>query len=79
MNHALSQLFYMRMRGGIRHRIGQLGTPRGAMFLVIVLGIIWALRAAGATTPGDYLDIEALQSPEDLRDYITNFMPRGLF
>ncbi|MGI9464657.1 MAG: putative ABC exporter domain-containing protein, partial [Aestuariivirgaceae bacterium] len=79
MNAALGQLFYLRMRGGIRHRLGQLKTPRGAMFGLIVIAIIWALQAAGATTPGDYLDDATFQTPEDMRAYITNFMPLGLF
>ncbi|NNE21421.1 MAG: hypothetical protein HKN11_02315 [Rhizobiales bacterium] len=78
MDSALYQLMFLRMRGGVRHRLRQLATIRGAVFLTIVAGIIWLLAAAGATSPGDYLDDTALRDPEALREHIANFMPLGL-
>lgn len=78
MDNALYHLMFLRMRGGLRHRLHQLATLRGAAFLTIVAGIIWLLAAAGATSPGDYIDDTALAAPEAMREYIANFMPLGL-
>ena len=73
MDAALYHLLFLRMRGGVRHRISQLASLRGLMFLVIVAGIIWLLMRAGGELPAD-----GLNGPGELRDHIRNFMPLGL-
>lgn len=78
MDAALSRLLVLRLRGGVRHRLSQLATVRGGMFLLIVAGIVWVLLAAGATSPGDYIDDASLQDPNELRKHIAAFMPLGL-
>lgn len=77
MDAALGRLLVLRLNGGIRHRLRQFTTPRGAAFLVVTAGILWLLlgddiltsEGAGAVPP---------EQMELIRRQIVDFMPLGL-
>ncbi len=78
MDRALSRLLLLRLRGAARYRFSQLVSLRGAVFLLLVAGIVWLLLAAGASSARDELSGASLQGLNDLREHIGNFMPFGL-
>jgi len=78
MDRALARLLFLRFRGGVRHRLRQLASPRGAVFLLAIGGIVWLLLGTGTPSPGDGLGGGPLQDPNSLREHVGNFMPLGL-
>ena len=78
MDRTLAQLLFLRFRGGVRHRLRQLASLRGAVFLVAIGGIVWLLLGAGTSSPVDGSGPAALQHPNSLREHVGNFMPLGL-
>lgn len=78
MNAALSQLLFLRLRGGFRHRMTQLATLRGAAFLAIVAGIVWLLLGPGAVSPGDNVGGFIVPDTEQLRAQIRDYLPVSL-
>ena len=51
MAPALLRLLAMRMRGGLRLRLMQVVSLRGALFFLALGGIIWLLIATGEPVP----------------------------
>ena len=47
MDAALSRLLLLRFRGGIRYRLKQFANLRGALFLLVTVGIVWMILGAG--------------------------------
>ncbi len=78
MDRALAKLLYLRFRGGIRHRLRQLASPRGVIFLVAIGAIAWLLLRTGTASPGDGSGGAALQGPNSLHKHVSDFMPLGL-
>ena len=78
MDRALARLLFLRFRGGIRHRLGQLASPRGAVFLLAIGGILWLLLGTGTSSLGDGSGGAPLQDPNSLREHVSTFMPLGL-
>src|SRR5690242_11957526 len=79
MNPALVRLLVMRMRGGLRLRLMQLVSLRGALFLVALGGIAWLAIASGQTVPAETLFAgESLDTPA-IRAQIETFMPLAIF
>lgn len=70
MDAALARLLLLRMRGGVRYRISQFVSVRGALFLLIIVAIIWMLSDARSAAP--------LSGSADLRENIRDFLPLGL-
>ena len=50
MDAALRQLLIMRLRGGLRQRLLQLASLRGALFSLAFIGIIWFLIASNSSS-----------------------------
>lgn len=78
MDAALARLLVLRMRGVVRHRMRQLGSLGGLLFLIAIGGMVWLLVAAGASFPGAGPVGAPLQDPQNLHDHVSNFMPLGL-
>ena len=78
MNPALSQLFWLKMRGGFRHRLRQLASVRGVCFLVLMCAILWMLVRAGSASGSALSGGSPRLGPEEMRQYIDIFMPLGL-
>ncbi|MHA3913501.1 hypothetical protein [Halovulum sp. GXIMD14793] len=79
MDTALLRLLSMRMRGGIRQRLMQLVSLRGALLFLAIGGIIWLLIAVGKPVPDAQLFGVAGLDPQTIRGQIDTFMPLGLF
>ena len=78
MDAALLRLLAMRMRGGLRLRLMQLISLRGALFFLALGGILWLLIATGGPVPNAQLFGGAgLDSPA-MRVQIDTFMPLGM-
>lgn len=77
MDAALSRLLLLRLRGGVRYRLSQFATLRGAAFLLVLAVIVWLV--VGVLIPSDELRRIPLQDPNNLREHISNYMPLGLF
>lgn len=78
MDAALNQLLLMRLRGGLRHRLTQLASVRGVIFVLGTAAIVWLLAGSGLMTPGDGASRLGLQDPSDLRAHILDFLPLAL-
>ncbi len=78
MGPALARLLLLRFRGGIRHRLRQLASRRGIVFLIAIGGIVWLLLGPGASSPGNGLGGAPSQDPNSLREHVSTFMPLGL-
>jgi len=78
MDAALNQLLLLRLRGGLRHRLTQLASLRGAIFVLGSAGIIWLIVGSGLVSPGDGASRLGLQSPGELRTYVVDFLPLAL-
>lgn len=79
MDLALSRLFLLRLRGGVRHRLSQLATLRGAAFLLVFTAVVWLVFVAGGSDSSAELNLISPQNPNDLREHISNYMPFALF
>ncbi|MHA3980111.1 putative ABC exporter domain-containing protein [Halovulum sp. GXIMD14794] len=78
MDVALLRLLAMRMRGGLRLRMMQIMSLRGALFFLALGGIIWLLIATGEPVPNVRLFGGAGLDSQAMRDQISTFMPLGL-
>jgi len=78
MDQALVRLLFFRFRGGIRHRLRQLASPRGVVFLLALGGIAWLLLGTASSSPGAGLVGAPLRDPVSLREHVGTFMPLGL-
>lgn len=66
------------MRGGLRLRLMQLASLRGALFILALGGITWLLIATEQPVPNAQLfGVEGLGS-QDIRGQIETFMPLGM-
>ena len=78
MDAALLRLLAMRMRGGIRQRLMQMISLRGALLFLALGGILWLLIATRGPLPGGSLfTAGGLDSPT-LRAQISTYMPLSL-
>ncbi len=68
----------MRMRGGLRLRLMQVVSLRGAILFLVLGGIIWLLIAAGELVPNAQLFGVADLASEAIRMQIDTLMPLGL-
>ena len=78
MDAALLRLLAMRMRGGLRLRLMQVVSLRGALFFLAMGGIIWLLIAAGEPVPNAQRFGVVEFDSEAMRVRIDTFMPLGL-
>lgn len=78
MDAALFRLLAMRMRGGLRLRMMQLASLRGALLFLALGGIIWLLIAAGQLDPSAELFGGARLDSPAIRAQIDTFMPLGM-
>jgi len=78
MDAALGHLLLLRFRGGIRYRLKQFANLRGALFLLVVLGIVWMHFGASISGPGGDANLMPLQAAEKLRAHMNDFMPLAL-
>ena len=78
MDTALLRLLAMRMRGGIRLRLMQLVSLRGALLFLVLGGVIWLLIATGEPVPNAHLFGGAALDAQAIRVQIDTFMPLGL-
>lgn len=68
----------MRMRGGLRLRLMQLFSLRGALFLSVLAGIAWLAVATGETGPAETLFAGANLDTPAIRAQIETFMPLAM-
>jgi hypothetical protein len=78
MDPALLRLLAMRMRGGLRLRLMQLFSLRGALFLSVLAGIAWLAVATGETGPAETLFAGANLDTPAIRAQIETFMPLAM-
>lgn len=78
MDAALLRLLAMRMRGGLRLRLMQMVSLRGAMLFISLGGIIWLLSATGQAVPTDKLFVGASLDSPAVRADIETFMPLAM-
>jgi hypothetical protein len=79
MDPALLRLLAMRMRGGLRLRLMQLFSLRGAL-LILALGLIaWLAIATGQTVPAETLFAGANLDSPAIHAQIETFMPLAMF
>jgi hypothetical protein len=79
MDAALLRLLAMRMRGGLRMRLMQLVSLRGALLFVALGGIIILLIATGQLEPTSEIFGEASLDSQAIRAQIETFMPLAMF
>jgi hypothetical protein len=79
MDAALLRLLAMRMRGGLRLRLMQLASLRGALLFVALGGIIFLLIATGQVAPTSQILGEASFDSQAIRAQIETFMPLAMF
>jgi len=78
MDAALLRLLAMRMRGGLRLRLMQVVSLRGALFFLALGGIILLLIATGEPVPKARMFGVADLDSEAMRVQIDTYMPLGL-
>ena len=78
MDTALLRLLAMRMRGGIRLRLMQLVSLRGALLFLVLGGVTWLLIATGEPVPNAHLFGGAALDAQAIRVQVDTFMPLGL-
>jgi len=78
MDAALLRLLAMRMRGGLRLRLLQLVSLRGALLFLALGGIGWLLIATGQLDPTAQLFGGASLDSQAIRAQIETFMPLGM-
>ena len=76
MDTALVKLLMLRFRGGVRHRLQELKTLRGLLFMCVTIAVL-VLLVKQSSLPNPLLD--TVQSgPEQLRAQFARLMPMGL-
>jgi hypothetical protein len=78
MDAALLRLLAMRMRGGLRLRLMQMVSLRGALFFLALGGIIVLLIATGRLEPTSQLFGGASLDSQAIRAQIETFMPLAM-
>jgi hypothetical protein len=78
MDAALLRLLAMRMRGGLRLRLMQMVSLRGALFFLALGGIIVLLIASGQLKPTSQLFGGASVDSQAIRAQIETFMPLAM-
>jgi hypothetical protein len=78
MDAALLRLLAMRMRGGLRLRLMQMASLRGALFFLALGGIIVLLIATGRLEPSSQLFGGASLDSQAIRAQIETFMPLAM-
>lgn len=78
MDAALLRLLVMRMRGGLRQRLMQLVSLRGALFFLVLGGIAWLLIAQGRLVPDAQVFGGADLNAPALRAQIDTYLPLAL-
>ena len=73
----LVKLLILRFRGGVRHRLQELKTPRGLLFLCVTITVI-ALLMKQSALPGHPLGGVIQGGPEQLQEQFARLMPVGL-
>ena len=73
----LVKLLQLRLRGGVRHRLQELKTLRGLLFLCITIAVI-VLLMKQASLPANPLGGSLQGGPEQLREQFARLMPAGL-
>jgi hypothetical protein len=79
MDPALLRLLAMRMRGGLRLRLMQLFSLRGALLILALVGIAWLAIATGQTVPTETLFAGANLDSPAIHAQIETFMPLAMF
>ena len=79
MDAALLRLLVMRMRGGLRLRLMQFLSLRGALLFLALGGIFWLLIATGTLAPNAQFFGGAGLDSQAIRVQISTFMPLALF
>jgi len=76
LDTALVKLLMLRFRGGVRHRLQELKTLRGLLFMCVTIAVL-VLLVKQSSLPNPLLD--TVQSgPEQLRAQFARLMPMGL-
>ena len=73
----LVKLLLLRLRGGVRHRLQELKTLRGLLFLCVTIAVI-VLLMKQAALPANPLGGTLQDGPEQLREQFARLMPAGL-
>lgn len=77
MDTALRQLLVLRMRGGLRQRLLQLASWRGALFSLAFVGIIWFLVASNSSAGTGIWGSTAL-NPQISGEQLLTFLPLSM-
>ena len=77
MDAALRQLLVLRLRGGLRQRLLQLASLRGALFSLAFVGIIWFLIASNSSTNTGIFGSAALDQ-QAFGDQLVTFLPLSM-
>ncbi len=78
MDAALLRLLAMRMRGGLRLRLTQFLSLRGALFFLVLGGVFWLLIVANEPVSGAQLFGGAGLDTQAMRERIDTYMPLGM-
>ncbi len=78
MDAALLRLLAMRMRGGIRLRLTQFMSLRGALLFLVLGGVFWLLIATNDPVSSAQLFGGAGLDTQAMRERIDTFMPLGM-
>lgn len=73
----LVKLLLLRLRGGVRHRVQELKTLRGLLFLCVTIAVIVLLTKQAALTGNSPVG-SVQDGPEQLREQLARLMPAGL-
>ncbi|MEN8204554.1 MAG: putative ABC exporter domain-containing protein [Pseudomonadota bacterium] len=73
----LVKLLLLRFRGGVRHRLQELKTLRGLLFLCVTIAV-FVLLMKQSSLPGNLLGGALQAGPEQLREQFARLMPAGL-
>ena len=78
MDAALARLLMLRLRGGVRLRLRQLSSLRGALFALAIGGIAWVLFVESRSVPDIALFGGTAFDARTLGAHVDTFMPVGL-
>ena len=77
MDVTLIKLLGLRFRGGVRHRLQELKTLRGLLFMCVTIAVI-VLLMKQSSLPGNPLGGAIQAGPDQLREQFGRLMPVGL-
>ena len=77
LDATLVKLLVLRFQGGLRHRLQELKTLRGLLYLCVTIAVI-VLLMKQSSLPGNPLDGAVAGGPEQLREQFARLMPLGL-